>query len=59
LRAHKTIKYNSQKKNKGLGDSMSVSVDLWDGIAIGIVGGALAGLTVWLVQLFARAYKLT
>jgi len=30
---------------------MSVNVDLWDGIVIGIVGGALAGLTVWLVQL--------
>lgn len=28
-----------------------MSVNLWDGIVIGSVGGALAGLTVWLSQL--------
>lgn len=27
-----------------------MSVTLWDGIVIGSVGGALAGLTVWFVQ---------
>ncbi len=26
-------------------------VDIWDGIAIGGAGGAVAGLTVWLIQL--------
>lgn len=29
---------------------MSVSVSLWDGIVIGSVGGAIAGLTVWFFQ---------
>ena|SRR3990170_2497280 len=46
-----------EKNNKGLGDSMSVSVSLWDGIVIGSVGGALAGLTVWLLQSLKEIVK--